>query len=513
MLRKSAYLHRLTKDEHGVTAIEFALISPVFLFMLMGTFDIGYAIYMRSTLNGAVQLAARDSSLQDATDDTARAAIDNKVRGIIQQINRNATVTIDRKNYSDYNDVQKKEEYDDDNGNGTCDNSEAFDDINANDTWDNVGKSGIGGARDSVLYSITVSYNTLFPFSGYDRTAKGKKIVGYETRQRQKFVTVPGAVRTYKLPIYANDSATPSKAGMEINVPVFDNVQVATVKRTVPQFENYKVALPRNRPPTFETPVFKLVPDGVRKHKIPITEIVEVKRSSTVKPVVQVPIYEFVVITRDRMKNVVEYEAVEVPVYMNVVTQTAKGPRLDRVLVRNETIRRPKLETKRAVTNGTKQVVERRIVGYQTVSKPMNMLQRKVIGFDYLEIPTYKRVITGTATVKRATHIMKRRLLGYKTIDIPVMERRFVRYETVKRPLSSIKRRLVGYKAVVKRLPPTRVAAGTQNYLVPKYQNANASFGLAGISNNRTMTGQTLLKNQPYGDQAARAPTPGNCDD
>jgi Flp pilus assembly protein TadG len=579
MKRRSAHLYQLGKDEQGVTVIEFALISPVFLFMLMGTFDIGYAIYMRSTLNGAVQLAARDSSLQTAADATARAAIDTKVRNVIQSINRDATVTVERKNYASYDDVERMEDYTDGNTNGTCDNGEPFDDANSSGDWDNVGQDGVGGARDSVLYSITVSYDTLFPFSGYDRSATGRKITGYETRSRNKYVTTPGGTRTYQLPIYETTKAARSGNNTgEISVPVFKNepagtrtvkvpiyettkvarsgknlgeVKVPVFKneitgtRTVkmPQYVNEVVPLPRNPSPTIEVPVYRLVQTGEKTHKVPITELVEIPRTGNPNGEVKMPIYEFVVATRKTGKTVVDYEEVSVPVYVNIISQTDRGPRLRRVFVRNETIRRPKLDTKRTVSTGETQYIQRKLVGYQTVSKPTVVLSRKITGYKDIIIPLYKREQVGTETVKRPTETIKRRFVGYKTKVIQKAERVFVGYETIKRPTETLQRRLVGYetktiqktkkvivgyktvkrpteavqrklvgyKTVVKQLPPTKVLAGTETYKVPTYQDSDASFNIAGISNSRTMTAQTILKNQPYGDQTVRTTTPGNC--
>ena len=54
-------LHLIHKDQDGATLVEFALVSPVMLFMMMGVFDVGYGVYMRSVLDGAIQKAGRDA--------------------------------------------------------------------------------------------------------------------------------------------------------------------------------------------------------------------------------------------------------------------------------------------------------------------------------------------------------------------------------------------------------------------------------------------------------------------
>ena len=46
-------------DEEGTSAVEFALIAPVFVLLLLGTIDIGGAIYDRFALSGAVSAATQ----------------------------------------------------------------------------------------------------------------------------------------------------------------------------------------------------------------------------------------------------------------------------------------------------------------------------------------------------------------------------------------------------------------------------------------------------------------------
>ena len=44
-------------DERGATIVEFAIVAPVFLTLLLGIFDFGHAIYAQSVLQGAFILA------------------------------------------------------------------------------------------------------------------------------------------------------------------------------------------------------------------------------------------------------------------------------------------------------------------------------------------------------------------------------------------------------------------------------------------------------------------------
>jgi TadE-like protein len=165
------------RDQSGVTVIEFAMIAPVFLFMLLGTFEIGYKIYMRSALNGAIQQAARNATLQDANDPTARRAIDDEARNILKAVNGSLTdadIQITRKSYLNFSNVERIEDYTDSNNNGTCDNNEPYVDENGNGTWGSVGRADNGGARDAVLYSITVKYESIFPLGTFVRDAQDR---------------------------------------------------------------------------------------------------------------------------------------------------------------------------------------------------------------------------------------------------------------------------------------------------------------------------------------------------
>lgn len=170
-------LHRARKNEDGATIVEFAIIAPVFLFMLLGTFEIGYAIYMRSALNGAIQQAARDATLQAGSDPIERKAMDDKVRGILKKVNSGLDdddITITRKSYTNFSNVERLEDYTDTNANGTCDNNERFFDENDNGEWGTVGRADNGGARDAVLYSISITYDAVFPFDTFTRDSKNR---------------------------------------------------------------------------------------------------------------------------------------------------------------------------------------------------------------------------------------------------------------------------------------------------------------------------------------------------
>jgi Flp pilus assembly pilin Flp len=154
-------LQGVWRERAGATLVEFALIAPALLLLLIGMFEMGYNYYMQSQLQGAVQKAARDSALHAGNASTAEidAAVAETVRVIVPA----AKLSFSRKAYSSFSDVNRPEDFTDVNADGRCNDGEPFEDANGNGSWDeNRGIEGGGGARDAVLYVVTVSYPRAF---------------------------------------------------------------------------------------------------------------------------------------------------------------------------------------------------------------------------------------------------------------------------------------------------------------------------------------------------------------
>lgn len=152
----------LLRDEQGATAVEFALIAPTLLMAIMGILDLGYNMYATSMLQGAIQKAARDSTLEGGGGNSA--ALNARVADAVHDVVPGATMSYSRTAYTSFSDVGRPEDYSDLNGDGSCNNGEPFEDVNGNASWDaDRGTAGQGGARDAVLYKVTVSYPRAFP--------------------------------------------------------------------------------------------------------------------------------------------------------------------------------------------------------------------------------------------------------------------------------------------------------------------------------------------------------------
>lgn len=154
---------RLAGDAKGATLPEFAIVLPTFLLLLFGIFDVGQGIYIQSVLQGAIQDGGRDAGLESGS--SQMSAIDRYVREQMDPVAiSNPIYTFKRENYSSFSDVGRPEDFTDTNKNDQYDGGECFVDENGNGTWDaDVGKSGLGGANDVVLYTVTLTYDRLFP--------------------------------------------------------------------------------------------------------------------------------------------------------------------------------------------------------------------------------------------------------------------------------------------------------------------------------------------------------------
>ena len=167
-------LRTLSRDTRGATIIEFAIIAPVLMTLIMGLGEMSYQEYLQTMLNGTVQKAARDSAIQGGAQNTV--ALDAKVITAIGAIAKNLTNACPataantwcstRKSYAQFGNIKAEYIYDT-NNNGVLDGKECFDDVNANKQWDaDPGAAGQGGANDVTLYTMTVTYKRLFPVAG-----------------------------------------------------------------------------------------------------------------------------------------------------------------------------------------------------------------------------------------------------------------------------------------------------------------------------------------------------------
>jgi Flp pilus assembly protein TadG len=192
---------KLVRDRTGAALVEFAIVAPVLALVMVGAFDVGHTLYVRAVVQGALQKAARDSGLESGL--TTNAALDAKVASQIKAVTGNsATVTFGRRFYRTFSAAAaaRAEPFTDTNGNSECDAGEPFEDQNHNNVRDADGADeGQGGAKDSVLYTVTVSFPRMFPLNEFmalsdTTTVKGSMILANQPYGDQGSYAAP-AVR------------------------------------------------------------------------------------------------------------------------------------------------------------------------------------------------------------------------------------------------------------------------------------------------------------------------------
>jgi Flp pilus assembly protein TadG len=159
-------IRRILRNNSGIAAVEFALLAPVFLGVLLTVFEFGFAFYARAVLQGAVEEAARTASLENTEFTAISQRVSDQVTNVIPASDADTDISfeLDPVYYSNYVDLVLPEDFEDNNNNDQWDSNECFVDRNSNATYDtDVGLEGRGGAQDVVAITATLSYARPFP--------------------------------------------------------------------------------------------------------------------------------------------------------------------------------------------------------------------------------------------------------------------------------------------------------------------------------------------------------------
>lgn len=166
-----AALQRFRREQRGVAAVEFALIAPVVVLMVVGTIEIAHMLTVQVSLDGAVAEAARAAAVRlEQSEDTRDTAMREYVtrRMSAFPIANGQSVTIATTVYRTFG-SSYPEGFTDSNGNGRYDGptpstpGEPFDDRNKNGVRDLASSitGKMGGPGD------VVSYTAQFPAALY----------------------------------------------------------------------------------------------------------------------------------------------------------------------------------------------------------------------------------------------------------------------------------------------------------------------------------------------------------
>jgi Flp pilus assembly protein TadG len=160
----------LVANRRGAALVEFALIAPLFILILLIIFQIGMIGWAKSTLETAVRDAARFAITgAKGTGATREASL---IAGIEERMSiftrqPGVPITVTSKVYPTFEDIAQPEKIVSDlNSNGTCDTGDQYIDFNDNSSYDvDMAKTGYGGPNDVVLYTVTFPLQSLFPLN------------------------------------------------------------------------------------------------------------------------------------------------------------------------------------------------------------------------------------------------------------------------------------------------------------------------------------------------------------
>lgn len=170
--RFGALLRRLCRAESGAALIEFALVLPPLLLLVIGMFEVATAMFVSTSVESALREASRYgiTGNQPANGQTREQQILQIVQDQTFGFLDPATTVISFKTYASFQDVGQPEPFVDTPApsplaNGQYDPGEEFTDLNGNGQWDaDRGIAGVGNAGDVVQYKVDYDWRLMTPF-------------------------------------------------------------------------------------------------------------------------------------------------------------------------------------------------------------------------------------------------------------------------------------------------------------------------------------------------------------
>lgn len=180
-------LARLLRDRRGVTIVEFALVAPVLLLVLMATLELGYATYVSAMVRGAMTKAARQATIGNRTEAGVAASIKKEVGQIVGQ----QYVNVEAKSFYNFSNVGKAEKIlQDTDPKGVYNKGDCYEDANNNGRYDSaIGATGLGTADDIVNYIVKVDYPNLTPLSGLAKWDARRQVTATIAIRNQPFTS------------------------------------------------------------------------------------------------------------------------------------------------------------------------------------------------------------------------------------------------------------------------------------------------------------------------------------
>ena len=163
MSRHRSWPDRLWRARDGGAAVEFALVLPLFLLVLVACIEFAVSMFVGGMLESAVLSAARYGITGDVVagrsrEQQIRHRITARTLGFVDGDSTDIRTFV----YPSFGAIVAPEPFVDINGNGRHDTGEPFSYLNHDGAWNaGNGQAGVGGACDVVLYVVTYQMRSL----------------------------------------------------------------------------------------------------------------------------------------------------------------------------------------------------------------------------------------------------------------------------------------------------------------------------------------------------------------
>jgi len=152
-------------DDCGKAIVEFALVAPLFLGILLSVLEFSGIMFVQTLLEGGAREASRYGITGQQPDGVSRedmilSIVSDNTLGIVDMDELVMTTRV----YNNFSEVGQPEPFDDENDNGAYDAGEPYTDSNGNGSWDDdMGAAGLGGPGDVVVYNMSYDWPIMIP--------------------------------------------------------------------------------------------------------------------------------------------------------------------------------------------------------------------------------------------------------------------------------------------------------------------------------------------------------------
>lgn len=155
----------LASDRRGATIVEFALVTPILLIVLMAALEFGYQGYINAMVQGAMTKAARLATVGGRTS----ADVEKMIKDEVGQVVDRQYISVETRSYYNFSNVGYAEKVTQDTDpKAVYNKGDCYEDANNNGQYDtSLGSAGLGTADDITYYKVTANYPNLTPISRF----------------------------------------------------------------------------------------------------------------------------------------------------------------------------------------------------------------------------------------------------------------------------------------------------------------------------------------------------------